>query len=235
MAVYLQLEGATGRIFEYSKEEKEGFDKHESTKGNVSYRKYYTKGLFGELLNVGIREFSIGPQITLALKKGDDIQVLQMPLYSQDGNIDNRYAESLIRFLPNMKKGESYRLYPYAMDIKDSKYKRYGVSVHLSPDPENETKGEKVVPYLNYSKNPKEDTDIPNLEWAMKAGKNRPTGASQDIKDEFLFQHLQNAVEGHLKYEGNETEESPLPEQPKETPAEPVNDLETDDYDDLPF
>ena len=34
---YLQLEFGSGLFFDYSKEEKQGYDKHTSTKGNVSY------------------------------------------------------------------------------------------------------------------------------------------------------------------------------------------------------
>lgn len=234
MAIYLQLEGKTGKIYEYSKEEKEGFDKHESTKGNVSYRKYYKKGLYGTLQNVSIRDSKIGEQVQVTVKNGNEYLNLQFPLYTQSANVDNRYAESLIRFLPNLKKGVEYRFYPYAMEVEDSKYMRYGISVAIATSVSEETVGDKVEPALSYAKEPKGESEIPNLVWKQVAGKNRPTAVSQEAKDEFLYNHLKNAVEGHLAYSGSTSTSTPTQvEEPKKEVKNTT--VDTDEFDDLPF
>jgi hypothetical protein len=49
---YLQLEFSTGLFFKYSKNEEQGYEKHVSTKGNTSYRKYYKEGITGVLESV---------------------------------------------------------------------------------------------------------------------------------------------------------------------------------------
>jgi len=239
MAKYLQIEGKTARVFEYSKTEKEGFEEYTSSTGNVSYRNYYNKGVFGTLLNVSIRDSKIGEQLQISVKNGDEYINLQFPLYTERGGIENRYAESSIRYLPVLKKGKGYRFYPYAMEQEDSKYMKYGMSVIESPNPEAEEKGEKVVPSLEYSKNPTGDTQIPNLVWKEIAGKNKPTAVSQESKDEFLYSYLKEAIEGHLKYDGgtpsSSKESKPAPKQEEESKPKDVSDSESDDYDDLPF
>lgn len=243
MAKYLQIEGKSGRVFEYSKTEKEGFEKYESSTGNVSYRKYYNKGVFGTLLNVSIRDSKIGEQLQVSVKNGDDYVNLQFPLYTEKGNIDNRYAESLIRFLPNLEKGKGYRFYPYSIENEDTGFNNYGISVIESPNPEAEEKGEKVEPYLEYSKEPKGEKQIPNLEWKKVAGKNKPSAVSLEAKDEFLYGYLKQAVDGHLKYEGGSSSSSNSSSNTTKSNSEgttsqneaPVTGGDEDEYDDLPF
>lgn len=242
MTKYLQLEGKTGRIYEYSKTEKEGFEKYESSKGNVSFRRYLNTGLYGVLQNVSVRDSKIGKQIEVAVKNDGDFHKLQLPLYSQSGDIENRYAESLIRFLPNLKKGQGYRFYPYAIDQEDSDYKMYGVSVIESPNPEAEEKGAKIEPHLTYSKEPSKDTDIPNLEWKEIAGKKKPSAVSLEKKNEFLYEYLTKATDGHLAYDGqtqssnqSQSQNDSKPESKVDTEVPVTGGDEDDDYDDLPF
>jgi hypothetical protein len=239
MAKYLQIEGKSGRVFEYSKTAQEGFEEYKSSTGNTSYRNYYNTGVYGTLLNVSIRDSKIGEQLQVSVKNGNEYINLQFPLYTERGGIDNRYAESLIRFLPSLEKGKGYRFYPYAIEQEGTTYMNHGISVIESPNPETEEKGNKVEPYLEYSKDPKGDKQIPNLTWKEVAGKNRPSAVSQEAKDEFLFGFLKEAVDGHLKYEGgssNSTQEStPTPKQEESKGQEaPVIDG-ADEYDDLPF
>lgn len=235
---YLQIEGRTGELYEFSREEKEGFEKHVSNTGKESYRKVYKKGMFGTLQNVSIRESDWGERLSVTVKNGEDYISMQMPLYNPNGNIDNRYAESLIRFLPVLKKGQGYRFYPYAIQDKETGYYTYGVSVRLSNDPEAEQVDAKVEPHLTYSKKPSKATDIPNLEWKEIAGKNKPSAVSLEEKDTFLYKYLKEAVDGHLAYDGDQT--TPLPTtEPQQTKAENKGtegtEVTDDDLDDLPF
>lgn len=239
---YLQIEGKTGSVFEYSKEESSGYEKHTSINGNVSYRRYLKKGLYGTLQNISVRDSVIGQQIQISVKNDEgEYEVLQLPLYNQTGNIDNRYAESLIRFLPILKAGQNYRFYPYAIEDNKTGYTTYGVSVREVIDLENQKVGEKVEPHLTYPKKDAElkETDIPRLEWKEIAGKNKPSAVSLEQKDEFLYKHLKQAVDGHLAFEGNvssdnTTESNAKVETKVETKVEAKVE-EDDDLDDLPF
>lgn len=241
--VYLQLESKSGRIYQYSKTEQEGFEKHD----NGTFRKYWMTGLYGTLQNVSIRDSKIGEQIQLTVKNNGDYLILQFPLYTQQGNIDNRYAESLIRFLRNLTKGTGYRFYPYAMEQEDSKYLKYGMSVITSPNPEAEEKGDKVESYLTYAKVPNLETDIPNLVWKEIAGKNKPSAVSLEAKDEFLYKELVLATDGHLTYTGSAGSNSVAPKTDNSNSAESKSEAKEvssstatdtpppDEYDDLPF
>ena len=101
---YLQLEFGSGLFFDYSKDEKQGYDKHTSTKGNVSYRKYYKEGITGVLESVSIYEGKFGNQISMNIKDGDNVYYVPVDIADQKGNVDT-YAESLICFLPQLVKG----------------------------------------------------------------------------------------------------------------------------------
>ena len=103
---YLQLDQGKGSFFEYSGSEKEGFEKFESSKGNVSYRKYYLKGVSGKLESVNLFDGKFGKQIQVAIKVEDDIHMLQVDLYDQKDNVSN-FAEELIKFIPSLEKGDN--------------------------------------------------------------------------------------------------------------------------------
>ena len=101
---YLQLEFGSGHFFDYSKEEKDGYVKHTSTKGNVSYRKYFKDGVSGILESVSIYNGKFGQQISMNVKEGDEVYYLPIDIYDQSKQVDNTYAESLIKLLPDTTK-----------------------------------------------------------------------------------------------------------------------------------
>lgn len=202
MSKFLNVQFTDGRIYEMSKEPKDGFEEHISTKGNKSYRKYYTKGVFGTLKSIEKRDSPIGEQIQLVLvDKTGDYQNLQFGLYDVQNNVDNRFAENLIRTLPNMKVGENYRIFPYVIDASESnKYGSSGVSV-VRADIQTETanKEDKVELAFRYLKKDEVATenDVPKLEFKEQRGKNRPTAASIEAKTNFLYDVLMsNLVQG---------------------------------------
>ena len=89
--VYLQLEFSTGKIFEYSKEAKEGYEEYTSTKGKVSYRKYH-RGVTGELDSVSIRDTQFGQEISVSLKQEGTVVYLTFGLMDQKGFVDKKDA-----------------------------------------------------------------------------------------------------------------------------------------------
>lgn len=169
MTKYLQINYSDGALFQYSKTEQEGYEKHTNTKGTVSYRKIYNKGVFGTLKGVSIRDTDFGKEISVALTdKGGDSIYLNMPLFDSKKNLAS-YAESFITVLPQLKTGNPYRFYAYNIKEEGSTYSNAGISV-LNADLEAETVDkDNKLPKLTYSYTKKDGEevkgDIPPIIW----------------------------------------------------------------------
>lgn len=214
-----------GEIYHYSKEEKEGYEKHTSTTGNVSYRKYL-RSVEGELGGIEIKKNQFkndAEEIYVYL--GDSAVIFS--LYMNDDF--DVYAESLIRFLPSLKINEKYKIGLYnikkgdVINGEEAKYNNRGVYIHQD--------GEKLKPSLSYSTSEKEG-DIPALDWKQIAGKNRPTALSKEKRLDYLYNVLEAQVE-RLKFTessvGVDTKDEPKAVDSKKE----VSSIPSDD--DLPF
>jgi hypothetical protein len=239
---YLQLEFGSGLFFDYSKEEKDGYVKHISTKGNVSYRKYFKDGVSGILESVSIYNGKFGQQISMNVKEGDEIYYLPIDIYDQSKQVDNTYAESLIKLLPLLEKGQNVTVTGYNFKPEDSKYSKIGISIKVS--------GEKLKSEITnsyYKDGELVPGDVPAIVWVEKLGKKKPSASSIEAKDEFLLSLLERE-EARLtwKKEDSNTEteeeknarlkaklESLRVELPAAEKSAPVPALEDDD--DLPF
>lgn len=236
---YLQLEFGSGHFFDYSKEEKDGYVKHTSTKGNVSYRKYYKEGVSGILESVSIYDGKFGQQISITIKEGDEIYYLPVDIYDQSKQVDNTYAESLIKLLPLLEKGQNVTITGYNFKPEDSKYSKIGISIKVS--------GEKLKSEITnsyYKDGELVPGDVPAIVWVEKLGKKKPSAASIEAKDEYLLSILETE-EQRLTWKNNDNQnssnESPKEQAPKqetaksepEAPAMPPSN--SDDDDDLPF
>lgn len=236
---YLQLEFGSGHFFDYSKEEKDGYVKHTSTKGNVSYRKYYKEGVSGILESVSIYDGKFGQQISITIKEGDEIYYLPVDIYDQSKQVDNTYAESLIKLLPLLEKGQNVTITGYNFKPEDSKYSKIGISIKVS--------GEKLKSEITnsyYKDGELVPGDVPAIVWVEKLGKKKPSAASIEAKDEYLLSILE-AEEQRLTWKNSDNQtssnEAPKEQAPKqepkksepEAPAMPPSNSEDDD--DLPF
>lgn len=236
---YLQLEFGSGHFFDYSKEEKDGYVKHTSTKGNVSYRKYYKDGVSGILESVSIYDGKFGQQISITIKDGEEIYYLPVDIYDQSNQVDNTYAESLIKLLPLLEKGQNVTISGYNFKPEDSKYPRIGISIKVS--------GEKLKSEITnsyYKDGELVPGDVPAIVWVEKLGKKKPSAASIEAKDEYLLSILERE-EQRLTWKTNDNQnsssEAPKEQAPKqeaaksepEAPAMPPSN--SDDDDDLPF
>jgi len=236
---YLQLEFGSGLFFDYSKDEKQGYEKHTSTKGNVSYRKYYKEGVSGVLESVSLYEGKFGSQISMNIKNGDDVYYVPVDIVDQKGNVDT-YAESLIKFLPQLEKGINISVRGYNFTPEGEKYAKIGISISVD--------GEKLKSQMTNAYISKEGTlvegDIPALTWKKDAlGKNKPTAVSQEAKNDYLLQVLKVQTD-RLKWvsNGGENNSTPAPkaEKPLPTPSpseafEPATNFNEKEHDDLPF
>ena len=234
---YLQLEFGSGLFFDYSKDEKQGYDKHTSTKGNVSYRKYYKDGISGILESVSIYEGKFGNQISMNIKNGDEVFYVPVDIADQKGNVDT-YAESLIKFLPQLQKGMEVTIKGYNFTPEGDKYAKIGISISVN--------GEKIKYGMTNAYVNKEgvlvEGDIPPLTWKKDAlGKNKPTAVSQEAKNDYLLEVLKvqtdrlKWVQGEGQTTQTNTEAPRIPVASPQQAFEPATNVNTKEHQDLPF
>jgi hypothetical protein len=227
--MYLQLEHMTGKVFEYSKEAKEGYVEFTSTKGNISFRKYH-KGFAGELSSVSIRDTNFGQELSISLVDGNNQVYFNVGLKDPKDFVDNNYCEDIIAKLPNMEKGQYYSINPYRFTPEGEKYARTGVSIK-----QGDLKIERAFTNSYVDKEGKKvDGDIPSVVWKLDAtGKNKPSAASKEIRSDMFLEILATQAE-RLKWTSSNSEGSTTPtaSTPTNTTKVPVT---TDDSLDLPF
>ncbi len=228
---YLQLEFSTGLFFKYSKNEEQGYEKHISTKGNTSYRKYFKEGVSGVLESVSIYEGSFGNQISMNVKNGDEVFYVPVDIADQKGNVDT-YAESLIKFLPQLQKGMVVTIKGYNFTPEGDKYAKIGISISVNGE---KIKSEMTNAYMN-KEGVLVEGDIPALTWKKDAlGKNKPTAVSQEAKNDYLLEVLKVQTD-RLKWVSNGASTSqPQQEAPKIPTATPEQAFEPQEHKALPF
>lgn len=185
-----------GSLFEYSKDEKDGFVKHENSKGKISFRRYYNKGVEGELVGVTKKTnkfLNNREELEITLRDGEDYFNITFPILNNDGSQVDDFVEQIIRVLPKLKKGVRYNINNWRMNKGDEingeivQYGRSGVTFKID--------GVKLEPGLTYQTDNNPNGDIPRIEWKEMAGKNRPTAASKEGKLVFLYDKLTSEVD----------------------------------------
>ncbi len=206
--VYLELEGSTGRMYEYSKEEKDGFIKHtaenpKTKKTSISYRRYFEEGVYGNLKGLSIRETDFGQKLSVFLDNpvDDKRYFLSFPIFDPKNDIAT-YATSIIAYLPNLIEGKPYRFFPYAIEeeANGKTRKKYGVSIKIARLSDGAVDDVNAIPRLSFEyvkKNPTGDDeivagDVPKTEWEEDfAGKMQPNNKN---RNKFLW----NTLKEHL-------------------------------------
>lgn len=253
--IYLQLEFGSGKFFTYSKQEKEGYVKHTSTNGKVSYRKYFdlVKGI---LEGVNIYKAKMGKQtvemISFIFTYNGTTIYAPIQLYAQNQSIGT-YAEEAIKYLKNLRKGEFYEMRPYNFTPED----RDRAIIGISFKDESGQKIERALSNAYYKDGKLVKGDVPAVEVIEKRGKRMADPTSLLEKTDYLFDHLTEQLErleGKAPSTGGTAPgESPndAPERPaqtvppkeekeesapnKETESAEVEKEEDDDDTDLPF
>jgi hypothetical protein len=194
---YLQLEASTGSLYEYSKTEKDGFEKHVyvGTDGveKISYRRYHNAGIFGILKSVRRREVDMNGKKVLNMSvimesQDGDTYYIGFPLKNGKGDIQD-FAVAVLAYLPNLKEGNPYRFFPYAIEDKETKRKSYGVSIMHARLSDNAVDKTNKIPRLTYEVGDgnggvKTPGDIPRLEWDVVMDKPTPNAKN---RNEYLW------------------------------------------------
>lgn len=190
---YLQLEASTGSLYEYSKTEKDGFERNvyvgKDGVEKISYRRYHKEGIFGTLRSIRRREAEMDGkkvlQVSVAMVSEDnDVYYISFPLKNGKGDIQD-YAVSVISYLPNLQEGTAYRFFPYAIEDKDTKRKTYGVSIMYARLSDKAVDKTNKIPRLTYEIGDgeggvKTPGDIPRLEWEMVMDKPTPNAKKRN-------------------------------------------------------
>lgn len=197
MKKYLSLEYGTGRIFEYSKEEKPGFEKYSTKDGNISYRNYYLKGVRGVYKGLKIEEGNFGEQVKIGLEDNGTTFIVCMNTKS-GSYYDNDFFVPFIQYLKNMELGETYLMQPYRFTPKGEKYEKTGVSIK----DENNNPLERGTSLAYYKGKGKDrelvDGDIPPLEFKQKkSGKWELDKVAAAKRDEVIDNLVEEAEEEH--------------------------------------
>lgn len=236
MKNYLQV-NYDGSIFQYSKDQKEGFVEFTNSKGKVSYRKYFNKGVDGVLTGITKQNnqyLNNAEELKVTLENNGDENILSFTVLNQDGTSLDEYTQGLVILLPKMNKGETYNINNWFMRKGDTingeeiKYNKKGVTVKQNGE---KLKSDITFEYIK-GRGTENEThvkgDVPMLQWKEIAGKNRPTAASKEAQLEFLYTLLENQIE---RINGTSTPKK------EETPKakEPVKETVADEHDSLPF
>jgi hypothetical protein len=197
---YLQIEFGTGNLFAYSKEEKEGYEEHKSSKGNISYREYHKEGIYGIYRGSSIRDTKFGKEISLHMVdvEGGNVYI-SFPLFDQNKNIAV-YAESLIALMPALEMNFVYRIFPYAVDKKGTEYKNYGVSIKHADMKERTVREDYTLDRLTYTYTKDgelHEGDIPAVKWEKNF--DGTMKKNQDEKNAYLYGVLEKCATGSQK------------------------------------
>lgn len=242
MNKYLELDQKEGRFYEFSKEAKDGFDKHEPEGGKLSFRKIYKKGAVGVLKFINEKEDDFGKgkvlsaQLVIDDKDGDRLY-LKIPVLNSKGSL-NDYFEQLATYLPNLKVGEAYRFFPYSIEgeytnaageKKPSTNKGISISTY---DLENDEKLIKIERAHTFGK----DGDIPDTVWTEE----KKLGEIKKVKNDtermnFLYEVFKGTVSKQSSGEEKPKTEQ-TPEKPKtNAPSNSAPEIDEEEHDDLPF
>jgi hypothetical protein len=223
MSKYLQLDYKSGFFFEYSTNEKEGYEKVTSTTGKVGYRKYYKEGVSGVLESVSLYDGKFGKQISMTIKDSDgDLNYLPVDIKDQKGNVAE-YAESLTKLLPKLEKGLVVTVRGYNFLPEGQKYKKVGISITVA-----DTKLQGLTNAYYDKEGNLVEGNIPAILWEedpLDSSKKTPSMASVDAKNKYLLKVIKEQTD-RLQYVKN-SDNSPQPKKEEPKQEAPKNAVPT--------
>lgn len=231
MAKYLQLDYKSGFFFDYSSEEKEGYEKHTTKTGKVGYRNYYKEGIKGILESVSIYDGKFGKQLSMTIK-GEDNDLIYAPIDIKDqkGNV-SEYAESLTKLLPKLEKGLVVHVRGYNFLPEGQKYNKVGISISVA-----DTKLQGLT-NAYYKDGELVKGDIPAILWEedeLDSTKKTPNMASVDAKNKYLLKVIKEQTDRLQYVKSEQQQEKPKNAVPTATPSKAFEPVSKPN-DDLPF
>ena len=119
---YLQLDYGKKSMYIYSPDEKDGYEKHTSNSGKVTYRKY-VNAVTGKVTGAYFRDNNFGgTNFNLVFEDGDEKYSVQM-------SIDDSVFSNLARSIKNIDVSKDLRFSVYESKSKTSDKTYFGLSV----------------------------------------------------------------------------------------------------------
>lgn len=191
-STYLKVDWKSGQFAEYSKEAGEGFEAYTNGNGDTRYKKLYRDGITASFQGIELKNSDYGLQLAVSFKDGEDWLNLQVPVLDQRDQITT-YAVEIGRFLPNLIKGQVYRVFPYFIekDGNENMYDKRGISFKV-----DDIDGEKVAPALSWKADADASVRIPRLDWKEDTltGRKKPTASSVEAQRDFFATIFQREV-----------------------------------------
>lgn len=211
---YLQIDSVSKRMYIYSKEPKEGFVEHTSSKGNVSYRQY-VNNVSGKIVRAYLVDGNYGQVFNLTLEDGGERYVIQFPV--TDGAF---YA--LARSIKNIDVTKEVKFSLYESKSNDKSYQAVLITYLNEKDSEGKevkvTWGEELPKPIYNEKLKKWNFD--------------------DLQTEALTRAEDFIKENNLNAQPSQNNESskPAASEPENTKTESKSVIDEDEDDgDLPF
>ena len=134
---YLQLDYGKKSMYIYSPDEKEGYEKHKSSSGKVTYRKY-VNAVSGKVDGAYFRDNNFGGKdFILVLKDGDEKYSVQM-------SIDDSVFTNVARSIKNVDVSKELRFSVYESRSKTSDKTYFGTSLSYPKELDSEGKAKLV-------------------------------------------------------------------------------------------
>ena len=134
---YLQLDYGKKSMYIYSPDEKEGYEKHTSNSGKVTYRKY-VNAVSGKIDGAYFRDNNFGGKdFILVLKDGDEKYSVQM-------SIDDSVFTNVARSIKNVDVSKELRFSVYESRSKTSDKTYFGTSLSYPKELDSEGKAKLV-------------------------------------------------------------------------------------------
>ena len=211
---YLQLDFGKKAMYIYSKEEKDGFEKYTSSKGNVSYRKYVT-AVSGYIVNAYFREGNFNDEFVLVFEdEGERFSI-------QIGITDSIFS-SLARSILNIDVSKRVRFSVYeSRGEGDKTY--FGLSLTYPEQLDKDGKAE----FVEWGDELPKGKQLRNGKWDFSEANDEAYGRVEEfIKN--------NNFENSYKSDNVEKEEEKETTKKEEKSSKKTKSVEVEE-DDLPF
>ena len=212
---YLQLDYGRKSMYIYSGEEKEGFEKHTSSTGKVSYRQY-VNAVSGKITNAYFRDGNFGGTEFVLIFTDEDGK------YSVQMGVEDSVFQGLARNIKNVDASQVVRLSIYESKSKTSDKTYFGVSLSY---PEKLDKDGKAT-LVEWGEELPQGKQLRNGKWDFSESNDEAYGRAE----EFIKNN------GFDKFEANSNETSTVKdEKPASSKNSKNTNVEDEDDENLPF
>ena len=214
---YLQLDYGKKSMYIYSKDEKDGFEKHTNTKGTVTYRQYIN-AVTGKITGAYFRDNNFGGQdFVLVFTDGEDRYSVQM-------NIEDFVFTTIARSIKNIDVSKEIRMAIYESRGSNGDKSYFGVSLSYPNDLDKDGKN-KLVEWGDELPKGKQ---LRNGKWDFSEAQDEAYGRVDDFIKENGFDKFEKNTDNST------TKEEDKPKKTTKTSTKKEKE-DVEDDDDLPF